>query len=200
MKTKGDKKAYFIQRLVAFIIDILLVSAVASLIAIPFVDRKESEKLSKETTVLAEKFINSEISNEEFIEENKDLSYRTAKEVGMISLITIALNILYFVVYQLYNKGQTIGKKLMKIKIISTDGELFMNQMIFRAFIANFILVDLISFLFMLTKSKELYFYGTGIFQFIQYIIVIVSVFMIMFRKDGCSIHDKLVHTKVIRS
>ena len=118
----------------------------------------------------------------------------------MISLITIALNILYFVVYQLYNKGQTIGKKLMKIKIISTDGELFMNQMIFRAFIANFILVDLISFLFMLTKSKELYFYGTGIFQFIQYIIVIVSVFMIMFRKDGCSIHDKLVHTKVIRS
>ena len=69
MKTKGDKKAYFIQRLVAFIIDILLVSAVASLIAIPFVDRKESEKLSKETTVLAEKFINSEISNEEFIED-----------------------------------------------------------------------------------------------------------------------------------
>lgn len=200
MKTKGDEKAYFIQRLVAFIIDILLVSAVASLIAIPFVDRKENEKLSKETTALAEKFINSEISNEEFIEENKDLSYRTAKEVGMISLITIALNILYFVVYQLYNKGQTVGKKLMKIKIISTDGELFMNQMIFRAFIANFILVDLLSFLFMLTKSKELYFYGTGIFQFIQYIIVIVSVFMIMFRKDGCSIHDKLVHTKVIRS
>ena len=200
MKTKDNKKAYFVQRLIAFILDVLLVTSVASLISAPFIDKTESEKISKETSALAEKFINNEISNEEFIQVNKDLSYRTAKETGIISLITIFLNVLYFVVYQLYNKGMTVGKKLMRIRVISTDGELFMNQMIFRSFIANFILVDLISFLFMLSKSKDVYFYGTGIFQFIQYIIVIISIFMILIRKDGCSVHDKLVHTKVIRN
>ena len=199
MKTKSNTKAYFVQRLVAFIIDILLVSSVVSLITIPFVNEKDTKKFTKSATELVEKFSNNEISNEEFIEENKELSYNMARSTGIVSLVTIIMNILYFVVYQLYNKGQTVGKRLMKIKIKSDDGELFMNQMIFRAFIANFILVDLISFVFMVFASKDMYFYATGIFQGIQYLIVIISVFMVLTRKDGCSIHDKLMHTKVVR-
>ena len=200
MKTKKEEKAYFVQRLVAFIIDLLLVYLVASIVSTPFINSKEITKLNKETTELVEKFTTNNIDNKEFIEENIDLSYRIARQTGIISLITIVLNILYFVVYQLYNNGMTIGKKLMKIKVISTDGDLFMNQMIFRAFIANFILVDLISFVLMLFSSREAYFYGMGTFQTIQYLIVIISIFMILGRKDGCSIHDKLVHTKVVRS
>ena len=144
MKTKSNAKAYFVQRLVAFIIDILLVSSVVSVITIPFVNEKDTKKYTKSATELVEKFSNNEISNEEFIEENKELSYNMARSTGIVSLVTIIMNILYFVVYQLYNKGQTVGKRLMRIKIKSDDGELFMNQMIFRAFIANFILVDLI--------------------------------------------------------
>ena len=199
MKTKSNVKAFFVQRLVAFIIDILLVSSVVSLITIPFVNEKDTKKYTKSATELVEKFSNNEISNEEFIEENKELSYNMARSTGIVSLVTIIMNILYFVVYQLYNKGQTVGKRLMRIKIKSDDGELFMNQMIFRAFIANFILVDLISFVFMVFASKDMYFYITGIFQGIQYLIVIISIFMVLTRKDGCSIHDKLMHTKVVR-
>ena len=199
MKTKSNVKAFFVQRLVAFIIDILLVSSVVSLITIPFVNEKDTKKFTKSATELVEKFSNNEISNEEFIEENKELSYNMARSTGIVSLVTIIMNILYFVVYQLYNKGQTVGKRLMRIKIKSDDGELFMNQMIFRAFIANFILVDLISFVFMVFASKDMYFYITGIFQGIQYLIVIISIFMVLTRKDGCSIHDKLMHTKVVR-
>lgn len=199
MKTKSNAKAFFVQRLVAFIIDILLVSSVVSVITIPFVNEKDTKKYTKSATELVEKFSNNEISNEEFIEENKELSYNMARSTGIVSLVTIIMNILYFVVYQLYNKGQTVGKRLMRIKIKSDDGELFMNQMIFRAFIANFILVDLISFVFMVFASKDMYFYITGIFQGIQYLIVIISIFMVLTRKDGCSIHDKLMHTKVVR-
>ena len=199
MKTKSNTKAFFVQRLVAFIIDILLVSSVVSLITIPFVNEKDTKKYTKSATELVEKFSNNEISNEEFIEENKELSYNMARSTGIVSLVTIIMNILYFVVYQLYNKGQTVGKRLMRIRIKSDDGELFMNQMIFRAFIANFILVDLISFIFMVFASKDIYFYITGIFQGIQYLVVIISIFMVLTRKDGCSIHDKLMHTKVVR-
>ena len=42
---KKTSKAYFIQRLIAFMIDILLVYTVASLVATPFIDTKESEKI-----------------------------------------------------------------------------------------------------------------------------------------------------------
>ena len=100
-----------------------------------------------------------------------DLTYTIARKNGFVSLITIVINILYFVVFQLYNKGQTIGKELMKIKVISDTDELTMNQMIFRSFIANSILLDIITFMFMLSNSRMTYFTGIAIFGTIQYTI-----------------------------
>ena len=172
---------------------------VVSLISIPFVDNTNSEKLSKEANEIIEKFVQNDIEANEYVEQYTSITYKIAKNTGMISLITIILNILYFVVFQIYNKGQTLGKKLMKIRVVSDNGELTMNQMILRSFIANFILVDLLGFIIMLFGSREIYFYGVGILQGIQYLIVIISVFMIIGRDDGCGVHDMLVHTKVLR-
>ena len=95
--------------------------------------------------------------------------------------------------------GQTIGKKIMKIQIVSTEGNLFMNQMILRSMLSNFILMDIISFVFMLFLPKSIFLYGLLGIEIIQYLLVIVSALLIMFRKDGRSIHDILLHTKVVR-
>ena len=50
-----NKKALFIQRLVAFVLDIFLVSFVASLIATPFVDVERSDELTKKSMNIMEK-------------------------------------------------------------------------------------------------------------------------------------------------
>ena len=146
-----------------------------------------------------EKYTKNELEFNDFFNEYSIISYKMARNSGIVSLLTIFFNVLYFVVFQVYNKGQTFGKKLLKIKIESNSGNLTMNQMIFRSMIANFILLDLLSFIFMMICSKFTYFYGVLIFESIQYIVVFISVFMIMFRSDGCAVHDKLVGTKVVR-
>ena len=194
-----QKKAMFLQRFFAFIIDMLIVSFIVSLVTTPFVDTKKISKLEEKSIEVVQKFQNREVDTKIYLEEYANIYYKLARNSGIVSLITILFNVLYFIVYQIYAKGQTLGKKMLKIKVVSNDGELFMNQMIFRAFIANFILVDLISFIFMVFASKDIYFYITGIFQGIQYLVVIISIFMVLTRKDGCSIHDKLMHTKVVR-
>ena len=60
---KDDKldKVLFIQRLIAFIIDIFLVSMIVSLIAYPFVDSKSITKLQDGMMDVSEKYMNLEI-------------------------------------------------------------------------------------------------------------------------------------------
>ena len=168
-----ENKALFIQRLVAFVLDILIITFVTSLIATPIVDLEKSNKLSNQSTEVMQKYIDREIDTKTYSIEFMNISYKLARNNGILSFITIILEILYFVVFQIYRNGQTLGKMLMKINIIT--------------------------FTFMIFGSKDIYFYSTGIFGLIQYIIIIISVFMVMFRKDGCAIHDKLAHTNVVR-
>ncbi len=199
MIDKEPKRADFMQRFMAFILDIIIVTMVVDIISMPFVDSKNTEKLMNESNEVVQKYVDGEINIDTYVTEMIPIIYRTEKNNGFISLITIVMEILYFVVFQIYNDGQTIGKKLLKIKVVSKDGKLTMNQMIFRSLIINSILVELISFGFMLFASQKTYFYGVGSFEIIQYIILLISAFMVIFGESKEGLHDKIAHTKVLK-
>ena len=192
-------KALFVQRLGAFLIDMLIVSFIASFFAVPFVNTDKNDRTDQQIIELMEKYQNQEIVDTDFVTQMSDLYYKSARNSGLVSLISIGVYLLYFVVYQMKRNGQTIGKKFMKIKVVSDTGELTMNQLLFRAFIADFILVEIIAFILMLFASKNSYVYSVFLVNGIQYLIVIVSVFMIMNKNDGRAIHDKIANTTVIR-
>ena len=198
-KVKEKEKALFVQRFIAFVIDVFLVSCLVSFIAVPFTDSKKVESIEKNATELMEKFNQKEVTMKEFTNEYMDVYYRLGRDNGVVSLLTIFVGVCYYVVYQTYRNGQTLGKKLMKIRVVSDEGELFMNQMIFRSLLANSLLMNICIYVFMLFSSKYLYFYSSLVIEAIQYLMIIASAIMIMYRKDGCAIHDKLVHTRVIR-
>ena len=199
MEKNEEKKALFLQRFVAFIIDVFIVTSISSLLVIPFSNSKNNEKYADQAIQLQEDFMNKKIDIQKYMLDYSTISYHIARDNGLVSLISIFLNICYFVIFQLKMGGQTLGKKIMKIKVVSKEGDLFMNQMILRSFMANTILMDIISFVFMLFLSKKMYFYGVLGVESIQYILIIISAFFVMFRKDGCSIHDMITHTKVVK-
>lgn len=200
-RTKEKENALFFQRLVAFFIDIIIVSVVASLLSYPFYDAESVSKLSDSTIELTEKSMNQEIDIETYMTESIDISYEMARKNGVVSLITIFLSILYFICYQFHNDGQTIGKKLMHIQVIKDDdSDLTINNMIFRSLIINSILVDMIIIAFTIFANKNVYFYGVGTIEMIQYTVILISALMIMFGKTGRGLHDLVAHTKVVRS
>lgn len=197
-KVNKQERAYFLQRLLAYVVDIIIVVTIATLISFPFSTNKTVEKLNKQSTEIMQKYTNQEIDAKTYINQTMDNSYLLSKETGLVTIITIVIYVLYFIVYQAYMGGQTIGKKLMKIQIIKNDGsKLTMNDMIIRNIINNSILANIFLAIFVLI-SKNAYYYGSMVVEMIQYLILIVSIFMIILRKDGRSIPDFMAGTKVI--
>lgn len=200
MKAKGEK-ALFVQRFIAFLLDIFILSSIASLISYPFLDAKSIDKLNKNSSEVIEKYTTGEIDMNTYVDEAKGISYQLSQKQGVISLVTLFLSVLYFIVYQYYNNGQTIGKKLMKIKVVSsTDKEITMNSFIFRSLIVNSILVDMISFAIVIFGNETAYFYGVAICGIIKYTLLLICGFMVMWSKSGMGLHDRIAHTTVVKA
>lgn len=200
MKNKeSGEKALFFQRLMAFLIDVLIVSLLTSFLSNPFVDNKKIEKLSEDVVNLVEKYGEKEIDTKKYVADYINISYDLAKENGKIVIIQILLGIGFYIIVPLYSNGQSVGKKLLKIRVVSENGELTSNQLVFRSFIANALLVDILSLMFLIFASRSMYFYLLAIFKLIQYIITFISIVLVIYSKKGLAIHDKLVHTRVVR-
>lgn len=202
LTSQGEQfeKALFVQRFLAFLLDIVLVSVVASFISYPFLDMDSIQKLNESSVEVMENYTNGKIDEKEYFNESSTISYELARKQGVNTLVIIFLNILYFVVYQIKNNGQTLGKQILKIRVVdSSNRDLSMNQMIFRALIINSILLDMISFGVLIFANQSSYFYGVSFLAFIQFCILSVSTFMIMFGKDRHGLHDLVAHTDVVR-
>lgn len=197
-KEKGDK-ALLVQRFVAYIIDIMFISIIVSLVSTPFTDSEMINTLQEQTVEMIEQYGNQEITVKDYLSQYTSLYYKTAKAMGISTILSIFASVCYFVVYQVYANGQTFGKKLMKIRVKSDEGNLTYNQMIFRSFIADSILVDIICFVFMMVLNGSNYFYISSVFQVVQFIVTFISVIMIITSEKGCAVHDRITHTTVIR-
>lgn len=193
-----NNKAYFLQRLLAYVLDMTIVVLVSTLISYPFISTKAVDKLNKQSSEILEKYQNQEISAKTYFNQSMDNSYQLSKETGLTNIVTIVVYVLYFIVYQMYMNGQTIGKRIMKIRIVKNkDGTLSMNDMLVRGLINNYILANILIAIFVLI-NRNTYVYGSSIVQIIQYAILIASIFMIIIRKDGRSVAALICGTKVV--
>ena len=210
-KDKRKRKAVFIERLLAFLIDTAIVSIVCSMIALPFINSDDLRDLQDEQNKIMnevqEIYSDGNLKRSDAVEnlmsKTNDLGtvmYELSRAEGVASLVIIIAELLYFVVFQLYNNGQTLGKKLLRIRVVPTnDKQLTSNQLLFRAFIINSILYNIIEFAFMIFANKYIYLPSIMIFNLIQNILLIICGFMVMFRNDGKGLHDIICRTEVIK-
>lgn len=191
--------AQFNKRFFAYIIDIFIVLVIANLITMFIPISEKTQDYYKELQTTQKKMYDKEIDVKEYTDIVLEDNYNISKGTVLISLTSIIIYILYFVVYQVYNNGQTVGKKLMKIKVKSiTDESLSINTMLFRALIIYGIAANIINLILILLLKKELYLSISNTISIIQSLIVIISVFMILFLKQKRGIHDIITKTEVV--
>ena len=192
-------KATFFERLGAYFLDAIIVSLIFSLICLGFGNyTSNTEKLMSE---LDEKLLQNEITNEEYLEEYQDLLYDYQKENVLQSGISAALTIAYYVIFQYMNKGQTIGKKLLKLRVVDKDTQKPVSILkgLLRSFIVLSILSSVLSILFLYILNKNSYFIGYSTILVIEGVFTITTIMFILYRKDKRGLHDIMTNTTVIK-
>lgn len=199
VKKSPDIKAMFSQRVLAFLIDLVLLSMITSLITMFIPMNDTATKLYEEQNRVLEDYVAGNVPMEEYVNQMIDLGYDISKQTVIISIVGVVISLLYYVVYPCYNNGQTFGKKLMKIKIKKTnDKELSMNDLLIRSMINNSILVNIITIALVLFLSKDLYLSMSSLLSSVQYLVLIISLIMIAFTKNAQGLHDKIAKTEVV--
>ena len=194
-----------IKRLFAYLIDIMIVGFVASALANidvinPYINEymESYEKFSEKLSSINGENANEVISSDAFI-----LQYKSTLKYSIYSTgISFVCYILYFVGFQKWNKNQTVGKKLMKLKIINKDNSDNVNvwQYLVRTLILYNLIFGSINVCLSLWLNNKLFFTMSMIVSIIGYVITYLCYAMILFRKDGNGLHDLISKTEVVEA
>ncbi len=190
------------KRLIAYILDMLIIYIISSLIFM-IVFRNDYQKYTEAT----EDYINS-ITNitKETKDRNKmvdnvnEISYNYIKLGTTQTIFVITTEIIYFIFIQFFLNGQTLGKKLLKIKIVSLEGEkLEAGLFVLREIVLLVIPIRVIDLIALLTTGMNTYLKINNLTSNLNSIISILIIGTILFRQDERGIHDLISKTKVIR-
>lgn len=206
---------YILRRIMAYFIDIILVVMVSTLITSnKYIDINYSkyQKVYNEYKTCYDEYESLlKDSKEEKLDEKEsdkldkyeeklnNYSYRLSKLSFVPRFMGIILSLFYFVVLQFYFNGQTLGKKIMKLRVVSNDNKnINIFSFLIRSLIVNEIFISSLNLICILFLSKNVYFTYSKVIYFVTYFIEILIVFTIIFSKDNRGIHDILANTKVI--
>ena len=207
----GYKRA----RISAFLVDIFFVVVLTVLIGnVSFLNPglyTSDDAYTKYMEVYDELLTNVNTTDEVKINEINDKMKVVVKDYEksnkFIYLYYLIVTFIYFVIFQWWNKGQTLGKKLFKLKVVDDNEE---NPNIFKYILrtlfngsslimgVNFILLVRLIFLFIGgigTNTFYNIYLGT---QYAAYIFELVFIVVYLVNKKNKGLDDIIAGTKVI--
>ena len=188
----------FLKRFLAYLIDIILVGTIMGIISAIFTT-KNATVLSNQFLELNEQVINTKLDFGIYYSRVADITLSLDRENFMINIINCVIIILYFVVLPLYKNGQTLGKKIMKLRVVSNnEKKLNFWKYLIRIVILNNIWLSLINIGAVYVVSGVKFYYVTYVISMLSSLIYMLNLIMVMFRKDNRGLHDMVAGTKVI--
>lgn len=189
-------KKLLLKRIGAYLIDFLIVTLIISIITIKFTT---NNKILVELKGLVDSVNNNEITVEEYSNKMLNLNYEYKKNTISLTIVNVLVNFSYFIIFSTLNKGQTLGKKIFKIKVVNKEGKnpSIINMAIRSIFLYG-ILVGVVSIIGVNVFNAKTFNYVDTAFSYINNIFAIICFFMIAKRKDGRGLHDIMAGTSVI--
>lgn len=187
--------ATFVQRFCAYFIDILILVILLNLVTFN-INADKRDELNNEITNFLVDYDASDINDSEKL---LDLQYQYEKESFIVNVISLVIILGYFVCFQYFNNGQTIGKKLFKIRVVRSDnGNLSFIKFFLRSLFIHQILINSICLILIKICDKNVYIQLYGILTLLQSMFIIITILFVLYRKDKRGLHDLIVNSSVI--
>lgn len=190
--------ASFKKRLIAYIIDFVFVMAILMIISY-FIPQGNIQELNENINDLTEQVLNNEISFKTYFEEYSIYLSEIDKNNLIFNISNFICIFVYYIIVPLIWKGKTFGKSIMKLQIVPKNGKkLNIFHLIARNIIDMALLYLLVTLFLVEIINSSYYLYLLIILGIIQFILVIISVFMILYRHDRQGLQDILSNSNVI--
>jgi uncharacterized RDD family membrane protein YckC len=194
-------KATFFERLGSYVLDIIIVLVLLGIVGMGFEESAADKKLE----AITNQFAAQEITAEEYLNEYSELSYDAQKENILEVGITVALITAYFAIFQYMNNGQTLGKKLIGIKVVDKNTEKPTTiikgiiRTLFISFYVSGVATGIINIVLLYTLNKNNYMSVYSIVSTVELIFTVTTAMLVLYRKDRRGLHDMITNTIVIK-
>lgn len=192
----------FFKRACAYVLDFVIISLLVSLLSfVPFLNpnRVQYSEKYNELLEVRDQYVESQISEEEFEQAYKPIAYEIYRLNTNYVIIDLVCVLLYFGVFQYFFEGQTVGKKLFGIRVVSNnENKLTLLNFILRSIVLSNVIISIALQCIVHFMDVEHYYPVYSNVNLVGTIILYIILFMALVRQDGRGLHDFVGGTKVI--
>lgn len=186
------------RRLVAYLFDMMVLMGILMLIYYFLPESHNITVLNQEFDHVNDLLFSNNISFGSYLTRVASIMQELDKERILYSLINAVYIIVYFVIIPFKTK-KTFGMSLMGLKYESKDGKFSVDDLLVRSMITCGLLYLLASLVLIYVLPSIAYFLTNIIFAIIQISLVVISFFMVLYRKDHRGLQDLWSRTVITR-
>lgn len=186
------------RRIVAYLFDMMVLMGILMLIYFFLPESHNITVLNQEFDHVNDLLFSNNISFGSYLTRVASIMQELDKERILYSLINAVYIIVYFVIIPFKTK-KTFGMYLMGLKYESKDGKFSVDDLLVRSMITCGLLYLLASLVLIYVLPSIAYFLTNIIFAIIQISLVVISFFMVLYRKDHRGLQDLWSRTVITR-
>ena len=163
-------------------------------------DEATKDEFNDKCTKLVDEYNSYDVTTEDYNAMVNKYNRLLGKNSIINYSLTAILSLLYFILFQGFTGGQTLGKKFMRIKVVSKDEnkDVSYKQLFFRTLFLNSIVCYVLMLIGAYLLSDLVYTVFVSTISFIDTILMVVLSFMVFVNKERKGLHDVLFGTKVV--
>ncbi len=193
MRSIGIKR-----RAAAYLFDMIILIGILTLVYFFIPESHNIAVLNQEFNNVNDLLFSNSISLGSYLTRVASIMQDLDKERILYSLINAIYIIIYFVIIP-WKTHKTFGMYLMGISYHAKDEQISLDDLLVRSMITCGLLYLLASLVLIYVLPSMIYFITNSIFAIIQISLVVISFFMVLYRKDHRGLQDLWSRTIIIR-